>query len=207
MTRATFIRTTIGSTLAVLFALAVGAGAAGPGTLPLTIHASKVSIAGTSNVHDYTAATADVRVTRVQFANEAAGEGFWQNLQRPGALEAFDIAIGAATLKSPKEGLDKNMHKALKVKEHADITFSFKRMEGGAGALKAFGVLRIAGVEREVALPLTTTQKGDTLIVAGNLDVLMPDFGIAPPKALMGMVKAHPKITVSFEIVLALSTT
>ena len=206
MTRATFIRSTIGSTLAVLLALAAGAGAAGPGT-PLTIQASKVSLAGTSNVHDYTATTADVRITRVQFAAEAAGDGFWQNVQKPGALQAFDIAIGAATLKSPKDGLDKNMHKALKVKEHADITFSFKRMEGTAGALKAFGVLRIAGVEREVALPLTTTQKGDTLVVAGSIDVLMPDFGIPPPKALMGMVKAHPKVTVSFEVVLALATT
>jgi len=203
-----FFRTTIGSTLAVLLALAVGvgAGASGPGA-PLAIQASKVSLAGTSNVHDYTATTADVRVTRVQFAAEAAGDGFWQNVQKPGALEAFDIAIGAATLKSPKDGLDKNMHKALKVKEHADITFSLKRLEGTAGALKAFGILRIAGVEREVTLPLTTTQKGDTLIVAGTLDVLMPDFGIPPPKALMGMVKAHPKVTVSFEVVLALATT
>jgi polyisoprenoid-binding protein YceI len=207
MTRSMFIRASVGSALAVLTALTLGAGAAGAAdTSPLTIQASKVSLSGTSNVHDYTATTTDVRVTRVQFA-AAPGEGFWQNVQKPGALEAFDIAIGAATLKSSKDGLDKNMHKALKVKEHADITFSLKRLEGTAGALKAFGVLRIAGVEREVTLPLTTTQKGDTLIVAGNIDVLMPDFGIPPPKALMGMVKAHPKVTVSFEVVLALATT
>lgn len=208
MTSSTFFRASIGSTLALLLTLAAGAGAAGSADpSPLTIQASKVTLAGTSNVHDYTATTTDVRVTRVRFAAATAGDAFWQNLQKPGGLEAFDIAVGAATLKSSKDGLDKNMYKALKVKEHADITFSFKRMEGAAGALQALGVLRIAGVEREVTLPLTATPKGDTLVVAGQIDVLMTDFGIAPPKALMGMVKAHPKVTVAFEIVLALATT
>lgn len=208
MTTATFVRASFGSTLALIAALAAAAGASSLATTaPLSVQASKITLAGTSNVHDYTATTADVRVTKVQFAATATGAAFWQEVQKPGGLEAFDVAIAAATLKSPKDGLDKNMHKALKVKEHADITFSLKRMEGAAGALKAVGVLRVAGVEREVTLPLTTTLKGDTLVVAGAIDVLMPDYGIAPPKALMGMVKAHPKVTVSFEIVLALATT
>lgn len=205
MTSSSFIRASIGSTLALLLALAAGAAAAGPSSL--TIQTSTVTLAGTSNVHDYTATTTDVRVTRVQFAAITAGDAFWQELQKPGGLEAFDIAIGAATLKSNKDGLDKNMYKALKVKDHADITFSLKRTAVAAGALEAFGVLRIAGVEREVTLPLSTTLTGDTLVVAGQIDVLMPDFGIPPPKALMGMVTAHPKVTVSFEIVLALATT
>lgn len=205
MTTPTFIRASLVSTLLIIAAHVAGAGAAGP-VLPLNLQASRVTLAGTSNVHDYTASTADVRVTNVRFA-AAPGGDFWQDVQQPGTLEAFDLAIGAATLKSTKDGLDKNMYKALKVKEHADITFSFKHMTGAPGALTAAGVLRIAGVERDVMLPLTTTVKDDALVVAGEIDLLMPDYGIAPPKALMGMVRAHPKVKVSFEIVLARATT
>ena len=195
-------------TLALLTCLTVGTGAFAQGTTtPLAIATARITIAGTSNVHDYTATTTDARVTRAQFGGGATGDGLWDEAQKPGGLEAFDIAIAAASLKSPKEGIDKNMHKALKVKEHADITFSLKRIEGTPGALQAFGTLRIAGVERDVTLPLTTARKGATLVVTGAIDVLMPDFGIAPPKAMLGMVKTDPKVTVSFEVVLAKVTT
>ena len=195
-------------TLALLTCLTVGTGAFAQGTTtPLAIATARITIAGTSNVHDYTATTTDARVTRAQLGGGATGDGLWDEAQKPGGLEAFDIAIAAASLKSPKEGIDKNMHKALKVKEHADITFSLKRIEGTPDALQAVGTLRIAGVERDVTLPLTTVRKGVTLVVTGAIDVLMPDFGIAPPKAMLGMVKTDPKVTVSFEVVLAKATT
>lgn len=174
---------------------------------PLNIQKAKITIAGTSNVHDYTAATAEAKVTRVQLAAGIAGPAFWDEVQKPGALEAFDLTIPAESLKSAKDGLDKNMYKALKTKENPQITFSMKRMEGAPGALTAIGMLKIAGVEREVTLPLKTVRKGDNLAVSGELDVLMTDYGIAPPKAMLGMIKADPKITITFEVLLGVTTT
>ena len=99
------------------------------------------------------------------------------------------------------------MYKALKTKEHPLITFSLVRMEGEPGALKAVGRLQIAGVEREITLPLKTTRKGEALSVSGEIDVLMTDHGIAPPKAMMGMVKADPKITVTFDVLITAGST
>ena len=205
MKRQTLVRTSFGA--AVAFAAAITAGTVASAQSPLSIEKAKITIAGTSNVHDYTATTADAKVTRVQFATDAAGATFWDEVQKPGGLTAFDLEIKADTLKSTRDGLDKNMYKALKTKEHALITFSLKRLEGEAGAPKAIGTLKIAGVEREVILPLTTVRKGNNLAVSGEIDVLMTDFGIAPPKAMMGMVKADPKITVTFDVLLALSST
>lgn len=201
MKRPTLVRSSLGVALAVAAAVTVAAQS------PLAIDKAKITIAGTSNVHDYTATTADAKVTRVQFATDVAGAAFWDEVQKPGALTAFDLEIKAETLKSSKDGLDKNMYKALKTKEHALITFSLKRMGGAAGALEAVGMLKIAGVEREVTLPLKTVRKGDNLGVCGEIDVLMTDFGIAPPKAMMGMVKADPKITVTFDVLLAVAGT
>jgi polyisoprenoid-binding protein YceI len=198
------IPTSLASTLAVLAAIAWGPGAlAQTPAPPLAINTAKITIAGTSNAHDYTAVTTDARVTRVQFGTAAAGDGFWDDAQKPGGLTAFELSISAASLRSPRDGVDKNMHKALKVTEHPNITFSLNKMAGGPGALKASGTLRVAGVERPITLPLTTSRRGAHLVVAGAIDLLMPDFGIAPPKAMMGMVKAAPKVTVTFEVVLA----
>jgi hypothetical protein len=39
------------------------------------------------------------------------------------------------------------------------------------------------------------------------VSLLMTDFGIAPPKALMGMLKTDPKVTVSFQTLLAVPLT
>jgi len=175
---------------------------------PLALASGHISIAGTSNIHAYTASTSVVRVTRIQLANGVTGPNLWDAIVTPGALEAFEIAIPAASLSSPKDGLDKNMHKALKVKEHPDITFHLQRLETVApGALKAIGVLRIAGVEREVSLDIKTERKDATLSVKGDVRLLMTDFGITPPKALLGMLKTDPKVTVTFETVLAVPLT
>ena len=176
---------------------------------PLTLNSARVSIAGTSNIHEYTATTTSVRVTRVHLASAASGGDLWDHVLTPGVLDAFEVVIPAATLASPKDGLDKNMHKALKVTQFPDITFRLLRLEPGAGAttLLGIGVLRIAGVDREVALNLTTKRQGQALRVTGHVDLLMTDFGVTPPKAMLGMLKTDPKVTVTFETVVALPLT
>ena len=93
------------------------------------IDSAKVTIAGTSNIHEYTASTTKVRVTRVQLGSAIVGADFWGNALKPGSVEAFEIAIPAGTLTSPKEGLDKNMYKALKVQDYPDITFRLTRFD------------------------------------------------------------------------------
>ena len=203
MTRHHSVRSYLGAALILAIVAAIGAAAQSL----LSIEKATITIAGTSNVHDYTATTADAKITKVQFGSHVAGATFWDEVQKPGGLTAFDLVIKAESLKSSNDGLDKNMYKALKTNEHPMITFSLKRMEGAPGALKAIGVLQIAGVEREVTLPLKTTRKGDALAVSGEIDVLMTDYGIAPPKAMMGMVKADPKVTVTFDVQLGAAST
>jgi polyisoprenoid-binding protein YceI len=207
-----FARTALTSTVALGLYLA-GAAAAIPAQesgAPLGLGASRISIAGTSNIHAYTASTTAVRVTRVQLAGSVAGPNFWEEILKPGALDAFEIAIPAATLSSPKEGLDKNMHKALKTKEYADITFRLIQLEPGggtAGTFRVIGVLTIAGVPRVVALEITTARTDAGLAIQGQVALLMTDFGITPPKAMLGMLKTDPKVTITFETVVTVPLT
>ena len=174
---------------------------------PLKLSAARVTIAGTSNIHPFTASTTDVRMSRLVLAPPDGD--FLQSAVKPGALEAFEIVIKAASLTSPKDGLDKNMHKALKVAEFPEITFTLARTEAGAApsTLKAIGLLKIAGVEREVALNLKVGVNASTITVIGEVPLLMTDYGIKPPTAMLGMLKTDPKITITFETVLGIPLT
>jgi polyisoprenoid-binding protein YceI len=183
----------------------VAGGALAAAQIPLAIDSARITISGTSNIHAYTASTTTVRVTRALVAGALDGPDVWTAALTPGGVEAFEIAIPAATLTSPKGDLDKNMYKALQVRDHPDIVFRLLRLEpraGDAGAVRAVGVLQIAGLEREVNLDITTERKEATLAVHGRLQLLMTDFGIKPPTAMLGMLKTDPKVTVTFETVL-----
>src|SRR5918996_45964 len=84
------------------------------------ITAARVSIAGTSNIHEFTASTTDVKLARLVLADNLGGATL-NAIVNPGSLQALDIVVKAGTLTSPKEGLDKNMWKALKTDKHPDI--------------------------------------------------------------------------------------
>jgi len=206
MTRRSFYSLSAGAIVAAM-CLSVRPYAA---PIPLALDSAKITIAGTSNIHEYTASTAKVRITRAQLGATAAGAAFWENALTPGTVDAFEIAVAAGTLTSPKEGLDKNMYKALKVSEFPDITFRLVRFDltaKPAGAAKAIGMLTIAGVEREVAMDITTKRTDTTLMVQGRIELLMTDYGIKPPTAMLGMLKTDPKVTVTFETVLSIPLT
>ena len=202
MTRQLGLR--LGTGLALVAGLSVGWPALRAASeASLALGSARITITGTSNIHDYTASTSTVRLTAVKLG--AGAEHSWDTVLTPGVVEQFEIAIAAASLTSPKEGLDKNMHKALKVQEHPDITFRLLRLEpaAAAGAVKATGMLRIAGVEREIAIDLQTTRHDSTLTVTGEVPLLMTDYGIKAPTAMLGMLKTDPKITITFDAAIA----
>ena len=203
------VRTLLGIAAALTLCV-IGGALAGASAPPLALDSARVTISGTSNIHAYTASTTTVRVRRAQLAGAPEGVDLWASALTPGGVEAFEVAIAAATITSPREGLDANMHKALRVNEHPDIVFRLLRFEprtGPPGSLRGIGVLKIAGVVREVALDITTARKDSTLSVRGQVQLLMTDFGIAPPVALLGMLKTDPKVTVTFETVLMVPLT
>src|SRR5262245_62848331 len=101
----------------------IAASPASNASVPIKLSSARVSIAGTSNIHDYTASTTNIRVVDLEVADGLSGPNFWDGIVKPGAIESFEVAIAAGSLSSPREGIDKNMHKALKVTEFPTITF------------------------------------------------------------------------------------
>jgi len=202
-------RSTLNTMVALMTATVWVAGAVPPTQpTPLAMDTARVTITGTSNVHNYSAWTDTVRVTRVKLGPGVKAETVWDDVVKPGGLEAFEVAIPVGTLTSRDAGLDRQMYEALKADANRDIVFRLKQLEQGpTGLLLAIGKVRIAGVEHEVVVPLQVQRRDETLIVRGRLPLLMTDFGITPPTAMLGILKTDPKVMVSFDVVLAVPRT
>ncbi|MCU1386283.1 MAG: hypothetical protein JWL71_4980 [Acidobacteria bacterium] len=122
MNRHTIIHALIASAAALalsLFAAPLTGAAA-----PLAIDSARITISGTSNIHAYTASTTTVRITRAELAALPDGAELWAHALAPGGVAGFEVAVPAATLTSPREGLDANMHKALRTAGYPDIRWS-----------------------------------------------------------------------------------
>jgi hypothetical protein len=185
-------------------AMPASAGDAGaPASPALTAGATRLTIDGTTNVHDYTVSTSTIEVTHAEVASSAQAVTL-DDLLKPGVLQVFDVSIPATTLRSPKGDLDKNMYKALKTDKFTAITFQFASIEPSGQAFTAKGILEIAGVQHDIAFDVNVARRPAGLAVSGKFPVLMTDYGIAPPKAMLGMLKTNPLVTVTFETVLAL---
>ena len=173
-------------------------------SLPVAMPAARVTISGTSNIRNYGVWTDTVRVTQVRFATPVSAETLWDDIRTPGVLERFDIEIPVGTLTSRDPGLDTSMYKALKADTNRNIVFRLAKIESGStGTLMAVGRLAVAGVERDVVFALRTERRDDTLLVSGRLPLLMTDYGITPPTAMLGMLKTDPKVIVTFEVILS----
>ncbi len=198
--------TTLAATLALSVSLfSVPALAQATADAPLALSKAKITIDGTSNVHDWTATTSTVRLAQAKVSVDAKGAGFWDAVVKPAAIETFEVVIPVTTLTSPRSGLDANMYKALKSDQHKEITFRLESLtpKATAGAFTAAGVLRVAGVERDVTLDITLGRSGQNLVVRGTTEILMTDFGIDPPRALLGTVRSSPNVTIKFETVVS----
>jgi polyisoprenoid-binding protein YceI len=190
--------------VAAAAAVALGTAPQAAGTAPLALASARVSIEGTSNIHGYTASSTAVKIAAVDVDADAGGDVLARALE-PNGVRAFEVVIPTASLASPKDGIDKNMHKALKAAEHPEIRFRLRSLDASAGT--AVGRLTIAGVEKDVTLNVQVKRQDAGLAVSGTTTLLMTDYGVTPPKAMLGMLKTNPKVTITFELVLGPSLT
>lgn len=60
-------------------------------------------------------------------------------------------------------------------------------LDGVSGPTRKCAALTIAGVEREVTLNMQAQRNASALAVTATTALVMTDYGITPPKALMSM--------------------
>ena len=184
------------------FAAADGTDAAQGSNVAITT--AVLSISGNSTMHPYAVST---KVLKVGAGIAATAD--LKGLLQPGVLKGLELQVPINTFTSDKDGLVKQMAKALKADKHPVITFKLAgyTVEPGADGLKVkpSGTLTVAGVERPIDLVLDVKEQAGALHVRGSRDLLMTEFGIKPPTMFMGMLKTEDKVTIKLELQLALA--
>lgn len=164
-------------------------------TFTLQKSASQMEVFGTSNLHDW-----ELTVENMQGTIEVKQEG---NVLK--SISKLDLSILAESLKSGKNGMDKNTFKALNTKDYQNITYKLKSVEGinakssGEYTVNTTGDLMLAGVTRPISLVFDAKIVQSKITLSGEKEINMTDYKIEPPKALFGTITTGEKVIIKFK--------
>lgn len=135
-------------------------------------------------------------------AGQISGEASLNGSQ----TDAF-VVVQVETFDCGKSRMNRDFYDALKSDEHPRIVFELDDARLSAPEDEVYevvvtGRLTIAGVTRSVSLVAEGRGNGDNgYRLTGRLPLSMTDFNVEPPTALAGLIKAHERIVVGFDLV------
>jgi polyisoprenoid-binding protein YceI len=183
-------------------AAATVVGAQSPSAVRLRLEpGSEVSIAGTSNVHDFSCKTNRIN------AYIDVDPGYAKDLTkltRP--IVSVQVNIAVRSLSCGKKQMDENMYKTLKADQNQLIKYTLSGYDlvdpsSTAFAAKTKGTLMIMGKEKVVEIKVDAARLAEGRATAqGEETLLMSDFGIKPPSFMLGTLRVGNEIKVKFNL-------
>lgn len=119
------------------------------------------------------------------------------------------IAVPVRAFDCGRSRMNRDMQNALKSDRYPNITVTITGVEGVENAtgrntwvrVTAIGSIELAGVTRAVRIPARGRHTAPGRVeVSGQQALRMTDFGVDPPRGLMGLVRARDNVTARFEI-------
>jgi len=205
-----------GGLLAALLAVRASAESTATERFDADLASSRVTVEGTSTLHNWKVEGQSVKGYLSIDEQELAA--LWMRSGPfPHALTAtVRVDIPVTSLTSRKRGMDETMYKALKATTHPTITYSLKSatiltrqvaQEEDADrslTIEATGVLMVAGVERLMDIPMQVRRLPENrLEIRGDASLRMTEFGIDPPRAMLGTLRTGDEVRVHWTWVLA----
>jgi len=123
-----------------------------------------------------------------------------------------EISLPVMSFRGGSSGMDRDMQNALKAGQHPAIEYVFQQLQqatvqwnprDGQASLKLriVGNLTMAGVARPIAMELIVTRDSRRHFLAhAQTRLWMSDFGVTPPVALFGLIKAGNQVLVIFDL-------
>ena len=147
---------------------------------------SNMTISGTSTLHDWESVVEDIKVSATLDNNN---------------ITDVNVTIKSESIKSGKNGMDKNTYNALMTNKYPNINFTASTLSIDGATLKGKGAITIAGTTKTIPVALTfESWTEDSYLIRGSVPIKMTDYGIEPPKAMMGTIKTGDDLTIDFEI-------
>ena len=201
--------------IAVLLAAGASAESLGVVRYDADLASSRVVVEGTSTLHDWHVEGHHLGGS-VMVRKEALAS-LWR-MSGPSLHElapTVRVEIPVTSLTSGKRGMDEQMHEALKAATHPLITYRLESAQitarqtapaddaGDSLGLATTGVLTVAGGERAMDISMQVRRLSETrLEVSGGTSLRMTEFGIEPPRAMLGMLRTGEEIHVRWTWVL-----
>jgi len=153
---------------------------------------TKLSIDGTSTVHDWT-------IEAEQFEGKA-DVNIENRILR--GINSLSFKVPVKSLKSGKSSMDDNTYEALEAEDHPLISYEFKSMdnvkiEENTTTMDTKGILTIAG-ERKIVNMKVKADVSSGITFSGDITFKMSVFGIDPPTAVFGTIKTGDEVTIKF---------
>lgn len=195
---------------------------------------SRAELQGTTSVGSWTSRSSEIHGQIILSASERSLESLFDRIQRASPANHVaddspmlslpvrsspiaDISIPVTSLHGDSSGMDHDMHTALKAAAYPSIKYVFQRVEHASVQwdpqdnqpslkLHILGTLTMAGQSRPIAMDVMVKRDSPHHFMAdAQTNMLMTDFGVTPPVALFGLIKAADEVHVVFDLDLALS--
>lgn len=156
---------------------------------------SRVSVKGTSTVHDWEMVVNSYKSAVNFVINE-----------NKISISKSNLNFNTIDLKSNSTGLDNKAYEALDAKKYPTISFSQNgdvttEIKGNKFNASVAGNLTIAGQTQPITLHAEGTILADGSVkVKGSIVNKMSAFGVTPPRAMMGAIKSGDEINIHFEV-------
>lgn len=162
---------------------------------------SRLWIEGSSNVNTWSC-----RATRIDASVDVDSAAVAQDESPASMLRRVEVRVPVRALRCARDAMNRDLYRALKADENPELgyilaTFRALPEEGDTAVVHAAGTLRVAGRENRVDLDVTARRLPDgSLLATGAVPIRMTDFGVEPPTAFFGWIRARDEVTVRFAL-------
>jgi hypothetical protein len=154
---------------------------------------STFEVAGTSNIHDWVMkstegnGTANLTVTDSKLID----------------INSLTITLLTESIKSSKGSMDDVAYETLDTKTYKNIKYVLKSaIRVNETTWNLTGTYTIAGISRDYKTFVNITANNGNFTLKGGNQITFADFGMSPPTAALGVVKAGKELTIMFNITL-----
>lgn len=157
-------------------------------------NASKVFVTGTSTLHNW---SENLKKFNVSFQAQNGHTAIIIKNVRFNALVGY--------LESESSLMSEKTFKALKKEKFPMVSFisdqtTTMSLKGNKFSGKVSGKLTISGTTKQVMIPIQGTLESDSVSVSGVYPVSMAEYGVTPPTALFGTIKAGNSVKIHFNL-------
>jgi polyisoprenoid-binding protein YceI len=187
----------------ILLALVLATGSLFAQDQALTLNSGyEVTIDGTSNARDW-----DAKVTQIEAEFVLNGfEGNDLSTLQPEHFKSLKINMSAQSIDADGRRLTNNIREYIKADDHPTITFELIEIKninasGNTAEIQAEGIVTAAGVSHTIDMTVNAERNSSgSFIFSGVQDLKMTDFGITPPTAMLGAIRAVDDMSIIYKV-------